>query len=95
MLWLILFAHKDALLAGTLDGGHPAATALWRRCQGMQDTSGGKYLQRKHVRRPRTARIDKQLSGKLTANDTLCARLMRVLDCLSGRTDRCAVTLFR
>jgi dGTPase len=44
---------------------------------------------------PQADRIDKLLSGKLSASDTLYDRLMRVMDYISGMTDRYAVTLFR
>lgn len=44
---------------------------------------------------PQADRIDKLLSGKLSASETLYDRLMRVMDYLSGMTDRYAVTLFR
>ncbi|OSQ39904.1 deoxyguanosinetriphosphate triphosphohydrolase [Thalassospira mesophila] len=52
---------------------------------------------KKHKKRlpPQADRIDKLLSGKLSASDTLYDRIMRVMDYISGMTDRYAVTLFR
>ncbi|KXJ57101.1 MAG: hypothetical protein AXW12_20030 [Thalassospira sp. Nap_22] len=44
---------------------------------------------------PQADRIDKLLSGKLMAAPDLYSRLMRVMDYISGMTDRYAVTLFR
>ncbi|WP_254424057.1 deoxyguanosinetriphosphate triphosphohydrolase [Thalassospira marina] len=44
---------------------------------------------------PQADRIDKLLSGKLKEADDLYGRLMRVMDYISGMTDRYAVTLFR
>lgn len=44
---------------------------------------------------PQADRIDKLLSGKLSEADGLYARIMRVMDYISGMTDRYAVTLFR
>lgn len=51
----------------------------------------------KHDKRlpPQADRIDKLLSGKLSASNTLYDRIMRVMDYISGMTDRYAVTLFR
>ncbi|WP_073953491.1 deoxyguanosinetriphosphate triphosphohydrolase [Thalassospira sp. TSL5-1] len=44
---------------------------------------------------PQADRIDKLLSGKLKEANDLYGRLMRVMDYISGMTDRYAVTLFR
>ncbi len=44
---------------------------------------------------PQADRIDKLLSGKLKDANDLYGRLMRVMDYISGMTDRYAVTLFR
>ena len=50
-----------------------------------------------HDRRlpPQADRIDKLLSGKISDAPDLYSRLMRVMDYISGMTDRYAVTLFR